>query len=145
MAEVLWNKITAEVATLGQCKSFWEASGISFDTRKIKEGDLFIALPGKRDGHDFIKAAFDRGAAAAMVTNIPKGLDEEDRLLVVDDVMKALVRMAKPATNESKATFIELREHLERLQQRTWEVWCLRALEKHTFRKKVIITFWDVL
>ena len=55
MAEVLWNKITAEVATLGQCKSFWEASGISFDTRNINEGDLFIALPGKRDGHDFVK------------------------------------------------------------------------------------------
>ena len=106
MAKVLWNKITAEAATLGQCKSFWEATGISFDTRKIKEGDLFIALPGKRDGHDFIKEAFDRGAAAAMVTNIPKGLDQEDRLLVVDDVMKALVRMAKTARNESKATFI---------------------------------------
>ncbi len=106
MAEVLWNKNTAEAATLGQCKSFWEASGISFDTRKINEGDLFIALPGKRDGHDFIKAAFDRGAAAAMVTKIPKGLDEEDKLLVVDDVMKALVRMAKTARNDSKATFI---------------------------------------
>ena len=36
-----------------------------FDTRKIIKGDLFIALPG-RDGHDFVKAAFDK-AAAAMV------------------------------------------------------------------------------
>ena len=106
MAEVLWNKLTAEAATLGQCKSFWEASGISFDTRRINEGDLFIALPGERDGHDFVKSAFDRGAAAAMVTKIPKGFDEKDKLLVVDDVMKALVRMAKIARNESKATFI---------------------------------------
>ena len=106
MAEVLWNKLTAEAATLGQCKSFWEASGISFDTRRINEGDLFIALPGERDGHDFVKSAFDRGAAAAMVTKIPKGFDQKDKLLVVDDVMKALVRMAKIARNESKATFI---------------------------------------
>ena len=106
MAEVLWNKVKAEAATLGQCKSFWEASGISYDTRRINEGDLFIALPGKRDGHDFVKAAFDRGAAAAMVTKIPIGLDEKDKLLVVDDVMKALVRMAKIARSETNATFI---------------------------------------
>ena len=106
MTEVLWNKLTAEAATLGQSKSFWEVTGISFDTRKINKGDLFIALPGKRDGHDFVKAAFDYGAAAAMVTKIPKGLNENDNLLVVDDVMKALVRMAKTARNESKAIFI---------------------------------------
>ena len=106
MTEVFWNKFTAEAATLGQSKSFWEASGISYDTRKINKGDLFIALPGKRDGHDFVKAAFDNGATAAMVSRIPKGFNENDKLLVVDDVMKALVRMAKTARNRSKAIFI---------------------------------------
>ena len=63
-------------------------------------------MPGKRDGHDFVKAAFDNGAAAAMVSKIPKGLNDLDKLLVVDDVMKALVRMAKSARNQSKAIFI---------------------------------------
>ncbi len=106
MTEFLWNKFTAEAATLGQCKSFWEATGISFDTRKIIKGDLFIALPGKRDGHDFVKEAFENGAAAAMVSEIPKGLNDSDKLLVVDDVMKALVRMAKSARNQSNAIFI---------------------------------------
>ena len=47
MAEILWNKSMAEAATLGKCNSFWEASGISFDSRTINKGDLFIALPGK--------------------------------------------------------------------------------------------------
>ena len=106
MTEFLWNKFTAEAATFGKCESYWEAKGISFDTRKIIKGDLFIALPGKRDGHDFVKAAFDNGAAAAMVSKIPKGLNDNDKLLVVDDVMKALVRMAKSARNQSKAIFI---------------------------------------
>ena len=106
MTEVFWNKFSAEAATLGQSKSFWEASGISYDTRKINKGDLFIALPGKRDGHDFVKAAFDNGATAAMVSKIPKGFNENDKLLVVEDVMKALVRMAKTARNRSKAIFI---------------------------------------
>ncbi len=106
MTEVFWNNFTAEAATSGQSKSFWEASGISYDTRKINKGDLFIALPGKRDGHDFVKAAFDNGATAAMVSKIPKGFNENDKLLVVDDVMKALVRMATTARNRSKAIFI---------------------------------------
>ena len=94
MAEILWNNSTAEAATMGKSNSFWEASGISFDTRTINKGDLFIALPGKRDGHDFVKAALDNGAVAAMVSKKPKDLDEIDNLLIVDDVMKALVRMA---------------------------------------------------
>ena len=106
MTEVLWNKFTAEAASLGKCEAFWEATGISFDTRKINKGDLFIALPGKRDGHDFVKAAFDKGAVAAMVSKIPKGLNHSDKLLVVDDVMKALVRMAKRARSQSEAIFI---------------------------------------
>ncbi len=106
MTEVLWDNFTAEAATLGQCKSFWEASGISFDTRKINKGDLFIALPGERDGHDFVQEAFNNGAAAAMVSKTPEGLNKNEKLLFVDDVMKALVRMAKIARNESKAIFI---------------------------------------
>ena len=77
----------AEEATLGKCSSFWEASGISFDSRTINKGDLFVALTGERDGHDFVQAAFDNGAVAAMVSKKPKGLYENDKLLIVDDVM----------------------------------------------------------
>ena len=106
MTEILWNKYTAEKATFGQSRSFWEASGISFDTRKINKGDLFIALPGKRDGHDFVKTAFESGAVAAMVSKIPEKIDRDDNLLVVDDVMKALIRMAQASRKKSKAIFI---------------------------------------
>ncbi len=106
MADILWNKFTAEAATLGKCNSYWEASGISFDSRIINKGDLFIALSGERDGHDFVQAAFDNGAVAALVSKKPKGLKENGKLLIVDDVMKALVRMAKISRNRSKAIFI---------------------------------------
>lgn len=38
-------------------------SGVSIDSRKIKEGMLFVALKGDRfDGHDFIHQAIDAGA-----------------------------------------------------------------------------------
>jgi UDP-N-acetylmuramoyl-tripeptide--D-alanyl-D-alanine ligase len=36
------------------------------DSRKIKPGELFIALEGERDGHDFIPSAMEKGAAAVL-------------------------------------------------------------------------------
>jgi len=40
---------------------------VEFDTRKIEDGALFVALPGERvDGHDFAAKAVDQGAAAVL-------------------------------------------------------------------------------
>ena len=45
-----------------------QMTGVSTDTRKIKKGDLFIALKGTHfDGHEYIESAFDKGASAAVV------------------------------------------------------------------------------
>lgn len=42
--------------------------GISIDSRRTRAGDLFVALPGGRaDGHSFLPAAAQAGAAAALV------------------------------------------------------------------------------
>ncbi len=46
-------------------------SGISFDSRKTKNGDLFIAVKGTNtDGHKFIKNAVKNGAVAVLAENI---------------------------------------------------------------------------
>ena len=43
-------------------------TGVSIDSRKIHEGDLFVALRGERfDGHEFIRSALKAGATAAVV------------------------------------------------------------------------------
>ena len=43
--------------------------GVAIDSRAVREGMLFAALPGERvDGHDFIAAAEDAGAAAVLVS-----------------------------------------------------------------------------
>ena len=45
-----------------------EASGVADDSRKVKRGELFIAVRGwNSDGHDFLDAAAQRGAAVAIV------------------------------------------------------------------------------
>ncbi len=42
--------------------------GVTHDSRDVHPGSLFVAIPGLRaDGHDFVAAAADAGAAAALV------------------------------------------------------------------------------
>ncbi|RDB60790.1 UDP-N-acetylmuramoyl-tripeptide--D-alanyl-D-alanine ligase [Gordonibacter sp. 28C] len=42
--------------------------GITWDSRDVKAGDLYVALPGERvDGHDFVGAALAAGALGALV------------------------------------------------------------------------------
>ena len=43
-----------------------EFLGANNDTRVLQPGQLFIVLQGARDGHDFIPAAMEKGAAAAL-------------------------------------------------------------------------------
>ncbi len=64
----LWTAADAARATGGAGAADWAATGVSIDTRTLAAGDLFVALRGpNHDGHDFVAAAFERGAAAAMV------------------------------------------------------------------------------
>jgi len=46
-----------------------------FDSRLIEAGDVFVALKADRDGHDFIQAAIEKGAIAALVEDENPELD----------------------------------------------------------------------
>lgn len=91
----LWTSSEA-IAVTGGTSSEWVASGVSIDTRTLKKGDLFVALTDIRDGHDFVAQALESGAAGAMVSRIPEGL-EDAPLLVVPDVLKALEALGRAA------------------------------------------------
>ena len=83
--------------------------GVSIDTRSLKNGDLFIALPGEQaDGHDYVAAALQAGAAAALVEHGRdiKNLSASDNLIVVRDVMSALEVLALAARARSTAYII---------------------------------------
>ena len=52
-----------------------EISGVTADSRKVRPGFLFVALPGSRaDGRSFIPAALDAGAAAVLAPDDVSGL-----------------------------------------------------------------------
>ncbi|MCC0069860.1 MAG: UDP-N-acetylmuramoyl-tripeptide--D-alanyl-D-alanine ligase [Rhodobacteraceae bacterium] len=86
----LWTSADAARATGGRVTRPFDATGVSIDTRTLAPGDVFVALKDARDGHDFVRAALDKGAAAALVARIPEGCSEADPLLVVPDVLAAL-------------------------------------------------------
>lgn len=65
--------------------------GARADSRKIEEGQLFVALKAERDGHDFATAAMQKGAAAVLGERPIEGLP----VLVTDDSLKALGLIAK--------------------------------------------------
>lgn len=67
-----------------------EVSNISTDSRKLSEGDLFVALIGEKfDGHDFMNQAVDRGAMGLMVSK-DIGETSVKNLISVKDTLKAL-------------------------------------------------------
>lgn len=64
------------------------------DTRLLKVGQVFFALPGKNnDGHDFVHVAAAKGAAAVVVNKPTNDLVISQ--IIVDDVEEALVDFAK--------------------------------------------------
>ena len=65
--------------------------GANIDTRKIENGQLFVALQGVRDGHDFIPDAIAKGAAAVLCSHC----DENIPAIIVDDPRLALGQIAK--------------------------------------------------
>jgi UDP-N-acetylmuramoyl-tripeptide--D-alanyl-D-alanine ligase len=74
-----------------------EVRGAVVDSRLVRSGNLFVALPGERaDGHDFVGAAIASGAAAAIVTRVPALADElgDATVVLVDDALAALHRLA---------------------------------------------------
>jgi len=67
--------------------------GVSTDTRNLKGGELFVALKGERfNGHDYLKQAFDKGAAAAVVNR--HGELKGRLMLRVPDTLRALGDLA---------------------------------------------------
>jgi UDP-N-acetylmuramoyl-tripeptide--D-alanyl-D-alanine ligase len=85
---------------------------IATDSRSLQPGDFFVALRGPRfDGHAFVEAAIDRGAAGAMVDEAGMGLTtrrtgaggRETAIVVVGDTTQALQELAR-AVREAVAT-----------------------------------------
>jgi len=69
-------------------------AGYSIDSRTIRPGELFFAIRGPRfDGHDFVSAALQAGAAGAVVERTQERIDTQ-RILRVPSALEALENLA---------------------------------------------------
>ena len=67
-----------------------EIKDICFDSRRVKEGSLFVCLEGSSlDGHDFAVEAVKKGAVCVVASKKIK-LDKKVPLIIVKDTRKAL-------------------------------------------------------
>lgn len=72
-------------------------SGISIDSRKLKEGDLFFAIKGENfDGHNFVDEVISKGASAVVIekSQTEKFQSKKYPLVIVEDTVKALGELA---------------------------------------------------
>ena len=103
----LWTAAEAVAATGGHCDGNWAADGVSIDSRSCRPGDLFVALAGPNfDGHDFIEAAVEAGAAAVMAHRAPDSGKLGVPLLMVEDSLAALTALGAAGRDRSEARLI---------------------------------------
>ena len=71
-----------------------EITGIAIDSRKVKQGDLFIPFLGENvDGHNYIESAFEKGAAASL--SLKDDFVSDNNIIYVNDSYEAIQTLAK--------------------------------------------------
>ncbi|WOI52127.1 UDP-N-acetylmuramoyl-tripeptide--D-alanyl-D-alanine ligase [Parvularcula sp. LCG005] len=97
----LWTALEARAATCGQLAGGdeWVVSGLSIDTRTLRSGEMFVALKDARDGHDFIQAAREAGATAALASDATAAANGP--ALMVEDTLTGLSALAAAARDRN--------------------------------------------
>jgi UDP-N-acetylmuramoyl-tripeptide--D-alanyl-D-alanine ligase len=98
MADPLWTSDAIAAATGGLAGGgAFSANGVSIDTRSLTPGDLFVALAGVRDGHEFVAQAMASGAAGALTGHAVAGPH-----VAATDTLRALEALGVAARERAK-------------------------------------------
>ncbi len=98
----LWTSDEIAAATGGNTSASFEVTGVTFDSREVGPGDLFVAMPGTaHDGHTFVESAFAAGAAGAIVSQPVDGPH-----VLVADTFAALQALGRASRGRNRATII---------------------------------------
>ena len=89
-------------SVVGNMESGLVAQDVSYDSRQVAPGNLFVAIIAQRDGHDFVLDAVQAGAAAVLVSR--EVLECPVPQLVVADTSVALTALGKWAREHVKST-----------------------------------------
>ncbi|MGM0509367.1 MAG: UDP-N-acetylmuramoyl-L-alanyl-D-glutamate--2,6-diaminopimelate ligase [Fusobacteriota bacterium] len=88
----LFENIENEIINKGKKYNY---KGMEYDSRKVTEGDIFIAVEGfKVDGHDYIESAIKNGAKMVIVSKEVKIKDKEVKYVKVKNTRKSMGEIA---------------------------------------------------
>jgi UDP-N-acetylmuramoyl-tripeptide--D-alanyl-D-alanine ligase len=109
---MLWNKENLVNALKNYIKltigSNFSAFKFSIDSRTINFGEIFIAINGNKfDGHNFIELAVKNGAVAIIVSK-NQDYNVDVPIIVVDDTILAMQKLAQCVINNSTAKVIAI-------------------------------------
>ncbi len=106
--EILQKVLESEVIG-GSSSTVPQFTGLSIDSRKVKQGEIFFAIRGhKNDGHNYVSEALQQGAIAAVINRIhidrfrSKG---PELIFAVEDTHEALLNLAAYIRRRSDARF----------------------------------------
>lgn len=107
MSAPLWSgdELVAAMAAHAEGPVPEAVTGISIDTRTLEPGDAFFAITGEaRDGHEFVAAALEKGAALVVVDEAHAAqFKGQGALAIVPDVLKAMERAGSVRRGQLKA------------------------------------------
>jgi UDP-N-acetylmuramoyl-tripeptide--D-alanyl-D-alanine ligase len=98
----LWTSSEIAAACGGSARANFEVSGVTFDSREVQAGDLFIALEGETtDGHRFVDGALASGAAGLLVS-----AELDGPSVLVADTGRALDDLGRAARARAGAAIV---------------------------------------
>lgn len=104
---MIWNSKTLSDALRVSVPQSIITNEIQFNSKDVKKSDLFIALQGNKDGHDYIQDAINQGASAVIVSK-QVDISDPSKIILVDDCLKALEQLALYKRKNSNAKFIAI-------------------------------------
>jgi UDP-N-acetylmuramoyl-tripeptide--D-alanyl-D-alanine ligase len=146
MPEPLWTWTELVRAAGGSAEGApsWPIRGFSIDSRSLNPGDVFVALTDKRDGHDFVPAAFRAGAVAAIVSRHYQRGGATNALIRVDDPLEALVSIGRAARLSSAARIVAITGSVGKTGTKEMLSLCLGELGRTHAAEKSYNNHWGV-
>ena len=109
MSDTLWTvDAMASAMKAERAGNPKDATGISIDTRSIKQDEAFFAIKGDlHDGHAFVAKALENHAGVAVVSHAKRAeMPAGAPLLIVNDVLEGMTDLARAARARSPAKVI---------------------------------------
>jgi len=139
-----WSELAAAAQGTVEGQPAWPIRGLSIDSRSLRPGEVFVALSDKRDGHEFVPAAFRAGAVAAIVARAYRPSGSFPALLRVDDPLQGLINIARAARLRSAARIIAITGSVGKTGTKEMLSLCLSELGRTHAAEKSYNNHWGV-